>query len=245
MQKTKEKQLKATGESCNDNRSNSSNRISSFTPTYHPIIKDVHKVIRNTLRVTLESSDTLKQILPIDSIKLSSKRDRNLKEILAPAVPHAHRQKRKKKGACSKCYKQRCGLCKIGILVETNRFSSFTVKHKYHIFRQLNCISINIIYKIDCVLCKLGYVGSTSRDARNRWSKHKYDIKNYRIEQSGLVDHLHKGSHENQCFEEKLEYLHMTLIDQVVGEIIIDGNCKLCELEKDWINRLQTFKELK
>ena len=89
VQKTKEKQFKATAESCNDN--SSSNRISSFTPTYHPIIKDVHKVNRNTLRVLLESSDSLKQILPIDSIKFSSKRYRNLKEILAPAVPHAHR----------------------------------------------------------------------------------------------------------------------------------------------------------
>ena len=131
----------------------------------------------------LASSDSLKQILPVDSIKLSSKRDHSLKESSAPAVPHAHRQKRKEKGACSKCYNQRCGLCKIGILAETNRFSSFTIKHTYHIFRQLNCISINIIYKTDRVLCKLGYVGSTSRDARNRWSKHKYDIKNHRIEQ--------------------------------------------------------------
>ena len=115
-----------------------------------------------------ESSDRPEQILPIDSIKLSSKRDSNLKEILAPAVPHAHHQERKENGAYSKCSNRRCGLCKIGILAETNRFSSFTVKHKYHIFRQLNCISINIIYKINCVLCKLGYVGSTSRDARNR-----------------------------------------------------------------------------
>ena len=93
VQKTKEKQLKATAESCNDNSSNSSNRISSFASTYHPIIKNVHKVIRNTLRVTLESSDSLKQILPVDSIKLSSKRDRNSKKILAPAVPHAHHKK--------------------------------------------------------------------------------------------------------------------------------------------------------
>ena len=135
VQETKEQQLKTTAESCHDNSCNSSNRISSFTPTYYPITKDVHKVIRDTLRVTLESSDSLKQILPVDSIKLSSKRDRNLKETLAPAVPHAHRQTRKGKGACSKCYNQRCGLCKIGILAETNRFSSFTIKHKYHICR--------------------------------------------------------------------------------------------------------------
>ena len=41
-QKTKEKALKATAELCKDNSSNSSNRIISFTPTYHPVIKDVH-----------------------------------------------------------------------------------------------------------------------------------------------------------------------------------------------------------
>ena len=84
VQKTEEKQFKATAESCNDNSTNSINCGSSFTSTC--IMKDVHKVIRNTLRVMLESSDNLKQVLPADNIKLSSKRNRNLKEILAPAV---------------------------------------------------------------------------------------------------------------------------------------------------------------
>ena len=36
----------------------------------------------------------------------------------------------------------------------------------------------------------------------------------------------------------------MVLIDQVVGEIIVNNACVLCELEKTWINRLQTYKEL-
>ena len=30
-----------------------------------------------------------------------------------------------------------------------------------------------------------------------RWAKRMYDIKNSRIEQSGLTDHLHKGVHHN------------------------------------------------
>ena len=36
----------------------------------------------------------------------------------------------------------------------------------------------------------------------------------------------------------------MVLIDQVVGKIIVSNVCVLCELEKTWINRLQTYKEL-
>ena len=104
-------------------------------------------------------------------------------------------------GSCSRCGSQRCGLCKIGILVETNKFCSFTVRFKYRIFRSLNCISVNVICKIDCILCKIGYIVSTSKQGCTRWEKHKYDIENSRIEQSGLTDHLHKGVHHNQSFE--------------------------------------------
>ena len=82
---------------------------------------------------------------------------------------------------------------------------------------------------MDCVLCKLGYIGSTSKQARTRWAKHKYDIKNIRKEQSGLTDHLHKGVHHNQSLEYKLG---MVLIDKVAGEIIVNNVYVLCELEK-------------
>ena len=163
--------------------------------------------------------------------------------MLAPSVSYAHRKDRElnQLGSCLRYGSQRCGLCKIGILAETNKFCSFTVRFKYRIFRPLNCISVNIIYKIDCILCKLGYIGSTSKQARTRWAKHKHDINNSRTEQSGLTDHLHKGVHHNQSFEQKLGNLRMVLIDQVEGEILVNNVRVLCELEKTWIN---SFKEL-
>ena len=173
----------------------------------------------------MDSSELLEETLPLDSIKLLSKRYRNLKEMLAPSVPYAHRKDREvnRLGSCSRCGSQRCSLCKIAILVETNKFCSFTVIFKYRIFRPLNCISVNVVYKIDCILCKVGYIGSTSKQARTRWAKHKHDIKNSRIEQSGLTDHLHKGVYHNQSFEQKLGNLRMILIDHVVGEIIVNN----------------------
>ena len=69
-------------------------------------------------------------------------------------------------------------------------------------------------------------------------------IKNSRIEQSGSTDHSHEGVHHNQSFTQKLRNLQMVLIDQVVGEIIVNNVCVLCELEKTWINRLHTCEEL-
>ena len=62
--------------------------------------------------------------------------------MLAPSIPYDHRQDREANqlGSCSRCGRQRCGLCKIGILVETNKFCSFIIRFKYGIFRPLNCI---------------------------------------------------------------------------------------------------------
>ena len=131
----------------------------------------------------MDSSELLKDILPLDTIKSSSRRDRNLGEMLALSVPYAHRKDREvsQLGSCSRCGSQRYRLCKISILVETNKFFSFTVRFKYRIFRPLICISVNVISKIDCILCKLGYIGCTSKQALTRWAKHKYDIKNSKI----------------------------------------------------------------
>ena len=109
--------------------------VTSFTPTYHAIISEIHKIIRKNLRPAVDSSELLEEILPLDTIKVSSKRDRNLKKMLAASVPYAHRKDREgnQSGSCSRCGSQRCGLCKIGILVETNKFRSFTVRFKCRI----------------------------------------------------------------------------------------------------------------
>ena len=127
-------------------------------------------IISENLRSAVDSSEKRKRILPLDTIKLSSRRDRNLKEMLASSVPYAHRKDREvnQLGSCSRCGSQRCGLCKIGILVETNKFCSFTVRFKYRIFRPLNCISVNVISKIDCILYKLGNIGFTSKQAHGQ-----------------------------------------------------------------------------
>ena len=85
--------------------------------------------------------------------------------MLASSVPHAYRKDKQlnQLGSCSRCGGQRCGLYKVGILAEKNKFCGFTIRLKYRIFRSSNCISINIIFKINCILCKLGYVRSTSK----------------------------------------------------------------------------------
>ena len=95
----------------------------------------------------MDSSEQLWKIFPLDTIELSSRRDRNGKETSAPSVPCAHRkdQELNQLGSCSRYGSQRCGLCEIGILDGIDKFCSLTNRFKYRIYRHLSCISVNII----------------------------------------------------------------------------------------------------
>ena len=42
--------------------------ITSFTPIYHPVSSELHKIIRKNLRSAVDSSELLKEILPLDTI---------------------------------------------------------------------------------------------------------------------------------------------------------------------------------
>ena len=68
----------------------------------------MHKIIRKNLRSEVGCSEQLKEILPLDTIKLSSRRDRNLKEMLAPSVTYVHHKNREinQLGSCSICGSQ-------------------------------------------------------------------------------------------------------------------------------------------
>ena len=53
---TKENQVKSA------NAPSKQKCITSFTPTYHSVISEIHKIIRKTLRSAVDSSEQLKEI---------------------------------------------------------------------------------------------------------------------------------------------------------------------------------------
>ena len=64
---TKENQVKVA------NTPSKQRCITSFTPTYHPVVSEIHKIIRKNLRSAVDSSEELKEILPSDTTELSSR----------------------------------------------------------------------------------------------------------------------------------------------------------------------------
>ena len=88
------------------------------------------------------------------------------------------------------------------------------VVHK--IFKHLECSTPNVVYHIRCVCVAGGsYVGSTV-DMRDRWSKHKYDIRHANWTACGLARHF--GQCHSRDLEANINKLEVTLVDCCLEE---------------------------
>ena len=101
----------------------------------------------------------------------------------------------------SKC--KGCQLCKQINQKETiiNKNNGASIKVK----KGGTCKSTGCIYAVNCIKCNQIYIGHTGKTMAERWSKHKYDIKN-RPEQNELSKHCKR----NHNLEKDLE---VTILD--------------------------------
>ena len=59
----------------------------------------------------------------------------------------------------------------------TNTFMSQQTKRTFNIFFNLNCKSEYVIYLMECILCKIKYVGKAETAFNLRLNKHRKDTK--------------------------------------------------------------------
>ena len=110
----------------------------------------------------------------------------------------------------------------------------------------LNCASANIIYLITCRICKLQYVGETSRAANVRWSEHLYKI---RKEETNQLIYKHFNCDDQHKVVPLHERLQFQIIEKIRTDNIPSQNATLVrkrriERELYWISQLQTIHPL-
>ena len=92
---------------------------------------------------------------------------------------------------------QPCGKCKL--CLQTNTVKLIT-NNKLNITEKIkgagNCWEREIIYPSQCSKLKVLYIGNTGEQLSERFSKHRYDIKN-RPDNSELAKHFHESHNLN------------------------------------------------
>ena len=106
--------------------------------------------IINKYKYILELDTDLQSIIQKDSIFVSYRSPKNIKDILISSKLKEQKQQQnmEEERGCFKCSK--CYLCKC-YLQETKTFTSFQTNQEFNITSNITCNSRGIIYLIDCM----------------------------------------------------------------------------------------------
>ena len=77
---------------------------------------------------------------------------------------------------CTPCYTSRSLCCQQGLKTRTS--TSTQTRETFTIFHQVTCQSNCVIYLLECVMCKIQYVGKSETSFNVRLNNHRKDIKN-------------------------------------------------------------------
>ena len=122
----------------------------------------------------------------------------------------------------------------------------------FSIRQHLNCKTQNVIYLINCNICKKSNVGCATRAMKERWSGHKSHIKTYR-HTCEIVNHVLDNNVEhplnrstNKLFDESLSQgIEIYLIEHVKVDRADDPETRLnkCMVREGfWQKQLRTME---
>ena len=125
------------------------------------------------------------------------------------------------------CYTSRSPCCQQ--VLKTTTFTSTQTRETFAIFHQVTCHSNYVIYLLQCILCKILYVGKSETAFNIRLNNHRKDIK-----KPNAIEACKHFSNEHTFSKHGTEQLRN--INTNLTETL---KLRLREIEKFWIRKLK------
>lgn len=221
---------------------------------FNPALPPVGKIINN-YKYLLKLDEELAKVINPEKVFVSYRGNKTFKDLLVPSKLKIIAENKvapimedQPIVGCFKC-KANCKLCR-EFLEETNQIWSYHTNQEFPFKVALNCKSENIIYKIDCLICKRSSCGSTCNGMSLRWPAHKTHIRTHvkscEVAHHFSTEHKLPGKKSDMTvFDNELKkLLRVTIIDQVQMSENDSDEARLRKLktcEAYWQNQLKTL----
>ena len=114
-----------------------------FVTKYNPRLPKIDGIIKKHISI-LHNDDALKTVFPKDCFSTIYKRNKSLKELIAPSIYPLKINTRI--SSITSCYN--CDICK-NYMIFDNTFICTVTRKSYFIRESINCESINVIYLVN------------------------------------------------------------------------------------------------
>ena len=186
---------------------NNKNRI-PLSKTYNRTFPNISKIVNgnwNILQINAKLHGVF-QVTPVIAFKHS----KNLQEIIGGHTVKQGKVFKKNlvrlKGKSVPCSSTRPSLCYTQIL-NTQTFMSQQTKRTFNIFHKLTCKSQYVTYLMECILCKIKYVGKSKTPFNLRLNNHRKHVNN--LKAIPVFNHFKIHGHNF------VKHVKFTLIEQL------------------------------
>ena len=194
-----------------------------FIRTFNPASPSIEGLIKKHIHY-LQSDEVLKKVFPNNKFSVIDKRNKNLKEMVAPSLY----PKSTIKSNCTIVSCSKCDICQNFLIIDS-KFRCIVTGTKYFIKGNSSCDSCNVIYLKTYSNCREQYVGSPI-NFKQRLRIHKSDIKTNK-------DRCETARHfNNKCssLNNKHAYLKAQIVEQVINNNQSSIEDLLWKREKYW-----------
>lgn len=158
-----------------------------FVTTYHPKVKHVFKVLKDTWNILTDDVEV--GGLFQEGILLSQRKNKSLKDLLV----HTKLSVEEEIGGTFRCGRSRCLTCAYTNSCGTVSAPSST----WNIKTTFQCTTANVVYAITCSACGMVYVGETKRRLADRFREHRRDVINHN-RKSPVAIHFNLPNHSEE-----------------------------------------------
>ena len=205
--------------------------------TYNKQHPDMRAIIDNNWNLLKIDENTSKAF--VDKPTIAFRRNKNLRDIIGQTTIINNKVKRNKKptiGLCKPCFSRPDNLC-CKQVTETNQITSRYNSKTYDIYHHTNCKSSYVIYVMECIKCKIQYVGKSEAQFSLRLNNHRKDATKPSTNAIPAAQHFHDGKH---FFNRDAKF---TIVEALKNRMKTPSEMRqlLMKRENFWIRKLDTL----
>ena len=154
-----------------------------FSVTYNSVLPNIKEILKKHWHIfNIDSS--FKEILNSSQLMVAFNKSSSLKQLIRTnTIRNNHKvltlAQTTTADQCTPCYTNRLLCCQqeTTAFLKTTTFKSTQTRETFTIFHQFTCHSNYVIYLLECINCKIQYVGKSETSLNIRLNNHRKDIK--------------------------------------------------------------------
>ena len=209
-----------------------------FSVTYNSVLPNIKEIINKHWHI-LNLDSSFKEIFNSSQLMIAFRKSTSLKQLIRTKTIRNNQKfltttQTTTASQCTPCYTSRSLWCQQ--VLKTTTFTSTQTRETFTIFHQVTCHSNYVVYLLECIMCKIKYVGKSETSFNIRLNNHRKDIK-----KPNAIEACKHFNNNEHTFSKHGKFIIIEQLRNISTTPTETLKLRLKERENFWIKKLKTL----